>query len=123
VRLLFRRACHASRRGAPPAGDPERIYPVGIKQVEFADTHYGQRTLSMAMFYPAVTNGSAKPFVMPFLTNLALFKDAEVAFDGTRHSLVMFSPGRGSTGLSYAWFAQTLASHGYILRFRLGANC
>jgi predicted dienelactone hydrolase len=27
----------------------------------------------------------------------------------------MLSHGRGSTGLSYAWFAQALASHGYIV--------
>ena len=27
----------------------------------------------------------------------------------------MLSHGRGSTGLSYAWFAQTLAAHGYIV--------
>jgi len=27
----------------------------------------------------------------------------------------MFSHGRGSNPLSYAWFAETLASHGYIV--------
>ena len=102
--------------GASPAAEPDRTYPVGIKQVEFADTHYGPRTLSMAVFYPAIVEeGSAKPFVMPFFTKLNLYKDAEIAFDGETRPLVMLSHGRGSTGLSYAWFAQTLASHGYIV--------
>ena len=102
--------------GASPAAEPGRTYPVGIKQVEFADAHYGPRTLSMAVFYPAaIDESSAKPFVMPFFTKLALYKDAEIAFDGEKRPLVMLSHGRGSTGLSYAWFAQTLASHGYIV--------
>jgi predicted dienelactone hydrolase len=103
--------------GTPSFADsPERTYPVGIKQVEFADTHYGPRTLSMAVFYPAViSESSTKPFVMPFFTDLTLYEGAEVAFDGARHPLVMLSHGRGSNGLSYAWFAQTLASHGYIV--------
>ena len=52
---------------------------------------------------------------MPFFTKLTLYKDAEIAFDGEKLPLVMLSHGRGSTGLSYAWFAQTLAAHGYIV--------
>jgi predicted dienelactone hydrolase len=98
------------------ASDTDRIYPVGLRQVEFADAHYGPRTLSMAVFYPAVVDEtSAKPFVMPFFVKLALYKDAEIAFDGEKRPLVMLSHGRGSNGLSYAWFAQTLASRGYIV--------
>ena len=58
---------------------------------------------------------SVKPFVMPFFTKLDLYKDAEITFDGEKRPLVMLSHGRGSTGLSYAWFAQTLAAHGYIV--------
>jgi predicted dienelactone hydrolase len=70
----------------------------------------------MAVFYPAVIDeSSAKPFVMPFFTRLTLYKDAEIAFDGEKLPLVMLSHGRGSTGLTYAWFAQTLAAHGYIV--------
>ena len=102
--------------GASPAAESGRTHPVGIKQVEFADAHYGPRTLSMAVFYPAVIDEtSAKLFVMPFFTKLTLYKDAEIAFDGKKRPLIMLSHGRGSTGLSYAWFAQTLASHGYIV--------
>ena len=68
--------------GASPAAEPGRTHPVGIKQVEFADAHYGPRTLSMAVFYPAaIDESSAKPFVMPFFAKLALYKDAEIAFD------------------------------------------
>ena len=66
------------------------------------------------MFYPAeLPDTSATPFAMPFFTNLRLYKDAPLA-DG-RHPLVMLSHGRGSNPLSYAWFAETLASHGYIV--------
>ena len=102
--------------GASPAAEPGPTNPVGIRQVEFADAHYGARTLSMAVFYPAVIDeSSAKPFVMPFFTRLTLYKDAEIAFDGEKLPLVMLSHGRGSTGLTYAWFAQTLAAHGYIV--------
>ncbi|MGH6824844.1 alpha/beta hydrolase family protein [Methyloceanibacter sp.] len=97
------------------ASEPDRIYPVGISQVEFADSHYGPRTLSMAVFYPAVVSEGSPRFVVPFFANLTLYKDAEIAFDGNKRPLIMLSHGRGSTGLSYAWFAQTLASHGYIV--------
>ena len=76
--------------GASPAAEPNRTYPVGIKQVEFADANYGPRTLSMAVFYPAVIDEtSVKPFVMPFFTKLDLYKDAEITFDGEKRPLVM----------------------------------
>ena len=52
---------------------------------------------------------------MPFFANLELHKDAEAAFDGTTRPLVMFSHGRGSNGLYYAWFAEALAARGYIV--------
>jgi hypothetical protein len=80
---------------ASPAAEPGPTYPVGIRQVEFADAHYGPRTLSMAVFYPAVTDdSSAKPFAMPFFTKLTLYKDAEIAFDGKKLPLIMLSHGR-----------------------------
>ena len=86
-------------------------HPVGFRQIEFVD---GPRHLALAMFYPAeLPDTSATPFAMPFFTNLRLYKDAPLA-DG-RHPLVMLSHGRGSNPLSYAWFAETLASHGYIV--------
>ncbi len=50
---------------------------------------------------------------MPFFTNLRLYRDAAVA-DG-RYPIVMFSHGRGSNPLYYAWFAEALAAHGYIV--------
>jgi len=86
-------------------------HPVGFRQIEFVD---GPRHLALAMFYPGeLPDTSATPFAMPFFTNLRLYKDAPLA-DG-RHPLVMLSHGRGSNPLSYAWFAETLASHGYIV--------
>lgn len=88
--------------------------PVGMQQLEFMDE--GGRHLALAVFYPALLrDGSAARFVMPFFTNVDLYKDAEPAFDAAKHPLVMFSHGRGSNGLYYAWFAEALASRGYIV--------
>ena len=92
------------------AGD-EPLYPVGFKQIEFIDS---DRHLALAMFYPAVLpDKAAKPFAVPFFTNLHLYKDAELA--SGRYPLVMFSHGRGSNPMQYAWFAQTLAAQGYVV--------
>ena len=66
------------------------------------------------MFYPAaLSDSSAKPTGLPFFTNLHLYTDAGLV-EG-RHPLVMLSHGRGSNPLQYAWFAETLASQGYIV--------
>ena len=101
-------------RAGPP--QPEASRPVGIRRVEYIDAHHSGRHLALSIFYPAaVHDRSATPFVMPFFANLHLYKDAEVAFDGMKHPLVMFSHGRGSNGLYYAWFAEVLASHGYVV--------
>jgi len=84
---------------------------VGLKQIEFVD---GDRHIAVAMFYPAVlASAPAEPLTIPYFTNLHLYRDAALA-DG-RFPLVMFSHGRGSNPLYYAWFAETLASHGYIV--------
>ncbi len=91
-------------------------YPVGIRQVEYTETGPEHRHLAMAVFYPARMHGqSAKPFAMPFFINLHLYDEAEIAFDGNKHPLVMLSHGRGSNPLMYAWLAELLASHGYIV--------
>src|SRR5260221_5554981 len=89
-------------------------FPVGLKQLDYlAD---GNRHLALTMFYPAaVRERSAARFVMPFFTNLELYKDAELASDGVKRPLVMFSHGRGSNSLYYAWFAEFLAARGYIV--------
>jgi predicted dienelactone hydrolase len=90
------------------------VYPVGIKQLEYVDGQEGGRHLTLTLFYPAVIrDGVGVPFVMPFFDNLHIYKDAELA--GAKHPLIMFSHGRGSNGLHYAWFAEFLASHGYIV--------
>jgi len=88
--------------------------PVGLKQLEYLAE--GNRHLALTMFYPAaVRDRSAARFVMPFFTNLELYKDAEPAFNGVKRPLVMFSHGRGSNGLYYAWFAEFLAARGYVV--------
>jgi predicted dienelactone hydrolase len=104
--------------GASPSlgSEADHLYPVGIRQVDYVDHHYGDRHMALAIFYPAVVDqATAKPFAMPYFIKLDLYQDAEMAFAGTKHPLVMFSHGRGSNGLSYAWFAQNLAAHGYIV--------
>src|SRR4030095_13748016 len=90
--------------------------PVGMQQLEFTDAQDGGRHLALAVFYPAaLRDRSAARFVMPFFPNLNLYKAAEPVFDGAKRPLVMFSHGRGSNGLYYAWFAEALASRGYIV--------
>jgi len=85
---------------------------VGIRQIEFKD---GDRTISLALFYPANGDSTAKPFFMPFFVNINVLPDAPQSLDGTRRPLIMFSHGRGSNGLLYAWFAQYLAERGFIV--------
>jgi predicted dienelactone hydrolase len=90
--------------------------PVGMRQLEFVDAQGGDRHLALTVFYPAaLRDRSAARFVMPFFANLNLYKDAEPTFDGATRPLVMFSHGRGSNGLYYAWFGEALASRGYIV--------
>ena len=101
-------AAHAENPGIP--------YKVGIRQVEFADTKYGDRTLALAVFYPAdLGDKEPLPFKMPFYVGLDLYKDAAIAPSEKPYPLIMLSHGRGSNPLVYAWFAQLLASHGYIV--------
>ena len=109
VAALFLAACISPASAADQEEQP--LHPVGFRQIEFVD---GARHLALAMFYPSLApDASATPFAMPFFTNLHLYKDAELA--PGRYPLVMFSHGRGSNPLLYAWFAQTLAAHGYIV--------
>ena len=90
----------------------DRLHPVGLRQIEFVDQ---DRHLALAMFYPALRDSGAKPFTMPFFTNLNLLADAPPDLTGAKRPLVVFSHGRGSNGLSYAWFAEYLAARGYIV--------
>jgi predicted dienelactone hydrolase len=95
---------------------PSATYPVGLKQLEYIDPHQGGRRLALTVFYPAVIGDRpATAFIMPFFLNLHVYKDVEAAFGEAKHPLVIFSHGRGSNGLYYAWFAEFLASHGYIV--------
>jgi predicted dienelactone hydrolase len=94
------------------AGAQDRVDPVGIRQIEFAD---GDRRIALWMFYPAQREAAAKPFVMPFFSNVNVLQDAQAGFADVRRPLVVFSHGRGSNGLSYAWFGEYLAARGYIV--------
>jgi predicted dienelactone hydrolase len=127
LRSDFPRLCLALLCGALFAIHPARgaeTYKVGIKQIEFADNHYGERTLPVAMFYPAVVDDKSAAYNLPFFTNLELYKDAPLAPSDGKRPLVMLSHGRGLNPLQYAWLAQTLAAHGYIVaaRYHYRAN-
>jgi predicted dienelactone hydrolase len=105
----------ASLLASATAAAAEPVYPVGLRQVEFTDRHYGVRTLTLAVFYPAKVDQAAKPSMLPFFVGLDLYRDAEIAPADAKRPLVMFSHGRGSNPLYYAWFAQALAARGYIV--------
>ena len=91
-------------------------YKVGVRQIEFHDTKYGDRMLALTMFYPAALGDKEPvPFKLPFYVGLDLNKDPEIAASDKPYPLVMLSHGRGSNPLLYAWFAQLLASHGYVV--------
>jgi predicted dienelactone hydrolase len=110
VAAIFLAAC-ASPASAAEQRD-EAPYPVGMRQIEVAD---GDRQIALAIFYPAaLATPAPEPLAMPFFTNLRLYRDAAVA-DG-RYPLVMFSHGRGSNPLYYAWFAEALAAQGLYRR-------
>jgi predicted dienelactone hydrolase len=101
------------RSTAAPGAPPPASHPVGIRQLEFVDQ---DRHLPLAVFYPAVVRDrAAMPFVMPFFDKLKSYRDVEVASEGAPFPLVVFSHGRGSNGLYYAWFAEFLASRGYVV--------
>lgn len=107
---LSHAVAHA-RADGPAAG---ATFAVGVRQVEYVEPT-GHRTLWMAVFYPAVADPAGKPLRIPFTVGLGLHADAPMIADGQRHPLVMFSHGRGSDAWQYAWFAQALAAHGYIV--------
>jgi hypothetical protein len=73
-------------------------FPVGIRELEYIDPHEGGRHLTLSVFYPAAIRERPAPaFVMPFFTELNLYKDAEPAFGGSKHPLVIFSHGAAAT--------------------------
>jgi len=99
----------------PQTIQPGAPYPVGMKQLEYVDKAQGNRHLALTLFYPAVLNNSDVPTRMVFFTNLHLYKNAHVVSDNIKRPLIMFSHGHGSNGIYYAWFAEFMASRGYIV--------
>jgi len=95
-----------------PASRSVELSPVGLRQLEFRD---GDRVLSLTLFYPAHSARDSDPFTMPYYTGLALHRDAPLRDPQAGHPLVMFSHGRGSNALTYAWFGQYLAARGFIV--------
>jgi Platelet-activating factor acetylhydrolase, isoform II len=113
--VLFAMLLAAAPAATLAQGTHAASFPVGMRQLEYIDAHGGGRHLALTVFYPAIGSPAAARFVMPFFANLTLYNDAEPTFDGIKRPLVMFSHGRGSNGLYYAWFGEFLASRGYIV--------
>jgi predicted dienelactone hydrolase len=90
----------------------DEISPVGMRQLEF---HDGGRDLSLTLYYPAAAASDADLFTMSFYTGVALHRDAPLLSPQAKRPLVMFSHGRGSNALTYAWFGQYLAARGFIV--------
>lgn len=113
--MLCCSACAWPVAASAQSVQPGTPYAVGMKQLEYVDTALGYRHLSLTLLYPAVVPDDATPLRMPFFTNLHLYRDAAVVSDNVKRPLIMFSHGHGSNGLYYAWFAEFLASHGYVV--------
>ncbi|HJU17103.1 MAG TPA: hypothetical protein VJ770_11615 [Stellaceae bacterium] len=110
------RAAIAASADVPVAAVRPAIDTVGIRDVEWTDERHDDRIMVMNIFYPAaVADPAVKPTGLPFFTDLRLYRDAPPAVTATRRPLIMFSHGRGSNGLVYAWLAQYLAARGYIV--------
>ena len=98
---------------AEPSGG---LYPVGLRQIEYADPEQPDRLVSLTLLPPAgPPMAGALPPRLPFFANLQLYRDAPIVADDTRRPLIVFSHGRGSNGLLYAWFGQYLAARGYLV--------
>ena len=94
----------------------EALHPVGLRQIEYADPAQPDRLVALSLLYPAQPPGpDAAPLRLPFFTNLHLYRDAPIVADSLRRPLVVFSHGRGSNGLYYAWFGEYLAARGYMV--------
>ena len=86
-------------------------FPVGIRELDYVDPHEGGRHLTLRCSIPP-RSASAPPRRLCCRSSpSSIFPKA----DGEKRPLVVFSHGRGSNGLYYAWFAEFLASHGYIV--------
>ena len=59
------------------SAQPARVHPVGVRQVEYVDSTYGPRTLTMNVFYPAQPGAGGPAFAMPMFTNMQATRDAE----------------------------------------------
>ncbi len=91
------------------------LYPVGMKQMEFVAPGSIDRHVTFALFYPAVIQNEITPTRIPFFTKLKIYQDAPPLSDNVKRPLILFSHGRGSNGIYYAWFAEFLAARGYIV--------
>lgn len=94
---------------------PQKLYPVGMTQLQYAAPTEPDRYLNLLLIYPAAPAAAAVPFKIYLSDHLHLYMDAPVASDGRKRPLILFSHGAGGNGSLYAWFGEYLASHGYLV--------
>lgn len=104
------------------AAEPgHKPYPVGLKLAQYEDasrlawTGNKARPLATVIWYPAQAGTVEKDW------NVAIFKAGSNAIDapmlrtGGKLPLILLSHGTGGSAASIAWFAESLAAHGYMV--------
>lgn len=107
-----------------PAYGARGLYPVGAREVVIE----GETPLTLTLWYPALNPDNAEAvitylYAMKFaefasfgasVTGQAI-SDAPFDLSGGAYPLVILSAGFASGGASYAWLAEHLASHGFVV--------
>jgi predicted dienelactone hydrolase len=130
--LLFQQVEIAEQPGTQPdslAYGERGSYPVGIRSLVIED----ESPLDITVWYPALNTGeyemvSAYPYVFKMSGVFSLLGNIEVAelggqaireapFDLSEspYPVVVLSPGFSMGGFTYAWLAEHLASHGFVV--------
>lgn len=109
IALLLGLSLLTSAGAALAGGSPGAV---GMQRTAFAD---GDRQLALTLYYPALPDSGPEPLTMPFYTGLSLLRDAPPDLASAPWPLILFSHGRGSNALPYAWFGQYLAARGFLV--------
>ncbi|MFD5178249.1 alpha/beta hydrolase family protein [Nocardia sp. NPDC058379] len=91
--------------------DPLGTHPVGVQVSSYTS---GGRRLRLTTWYPAVAD-PAPPYVTPGGITGTAVQNGAADRAGGPYPLIMFSPGLGAPGDGYYFYAQNLASHGYVV--------
>jgi len=87
---------------------------VGISQITFND-QIRHRILPIKLWYPVSHNSKITPLHCGIWKCQNVAQDTPIATVKSQYPLILFSHGYGGSGLDSSWFAQFLASHGFIV--------